>query len=373
MSEINVISTTQRLIVDPASYSVSIIQTGPMGPAGPKGDTGDPGGPVGPKGDKGDPGPAGPTGATGATGPKGDKGDTGPQGSTGATGSPGPSGGTGPKGDQGVQGIQGPPGPQGPKGDQGTPGTPGGPPGPEGPMGPQGPPGEPGEGGGTVGVVYSHHDWNTYNTPGFYSVDNANGPNAPLFDWLSGTSGILQVLAGGASDTIGVVYAQHFIRSDGMVYARTATVWEGEIGWGDWHVVALPWNDWSIQGFVPVVQNSNGGMSWRYPYIFSPNTPASAFMTSFKIDLTMVGASLSVAGTAANVITVPGSLDWDIWPAGISVKIRNEGTGLWTVAAESGSALKIPAGKTAKFRAENSTITLTRHGGNNWWLEGDLA
>jgi hypothetical protein len=35
MSEINVISTTQKIIVDPASYSVSVIYTGPAGPTGP--------------------------------------------------------------------------------------------------------------------------------------------------------------------------------------------------------------------------------------------------------------------------------------------------------------------------------------------------
>jgi hypothetical protein len=370
MSEINVISTTQRLIVDPASYSVSIIQTGPMGPAGPKGDQGDAGGPMGPAGPTGATGPAGPQGPVGPGGPKGDKGDTGAQGQTGGTGPQGVSGPSGPKGDKGDQGIQGPQGQTGPPGPKGDPGTPGGPP---GPAGPEGPPGPAGEGGGKQDVLYVGHDWDTYIEPGFYSVDNANGPNAPLFDWLSGTSGVLQVLVGGVSDTIGPLYAQHFIRQDGMIYARVASVWEGEIGWGDWHVVSLPWNDWSIQGFVPTVQNSEGGMSWRYPYILHPNTPASAFMTSFKIDLTMVGASLAVAGTAANVITVPGSLDWNIWPAGISVKIRNEGTGLWTVAAESGSALKVPTGKTAKFRAENSTIILTRHGGNNWFVEGDLA
>jgi hypothetical protein len=40
MSEINVISTTQKIIVDPASYSVSVIYTGPAGPAGPPGPPG---------------------------------------------------------------------------------------------------------------------------------------------------------------------------------------------------------------------------------------------------------------------------------------------------------------------------------------------
>lgn len=37
MSEINVISRTQTIIVDPASSSVAVINAGPMGPAGPPG------------------------------------------------------------------------------------------------------------------------------------------------------------------------------------------------------------------------------------------------------------------------------------------------------------------------------------------------
>ena len=37
MSDINVISRTQRIIVDPASSSVAVISVGPMGPGGPIG------------------------------------------------------------------------------------------------------------------------------------------------------------------------------------------------------------------------------------------------------------------------------------------------------------------------------------------------
>ena len=44
MSEINVISRTQRIIVEPASRSVAVINAGPGGPAGPGG-TGEPGPP----------------------------------------------------------------------------------------------------------------------------------------------------------------------------------------------------------------------------------------------------------------------------------------------------------------------------------------
>lgn len=38
MSEINVISRTQRIIVDPASSSVAVINVGPAGPGGPMGE-----------------------------------------------------------------------------------------------------------------------------------------------------------------------------------------------------------------------------------------------------------------------------------------------------------------------------------------------
>jgi len=68
MGEINVLSRTQVINVDPASGNVSVTNAGPQGPAGPSG------GPPGPTG------PAGATGATGATGPMGPPGPTGPTG-----------------------------------------------------------------------------------------------------------------------------------------------------------------------------------------------------------------------------------------------------------------------------------------------------
>jgi hypothetical protein len=43
MSEINVVSTTQRIVVDPFSSAVAVINAGPMGPAGPPGQVGPPG------------------------------------------------------------------------------------------------------------------------------------------------------------------------------------------------------------------------------------------------------------------------------------------------------------------------------------------
>jgi hypothetical protein len=38
MSEINVLSSTQKIIVDPASSSVAVINAGPIGPGGPIGE-----------------------------------------------------------------------------------------------------------------------------------------------------------------------------------------------------------------------------------------------------------------------------------------------------------------------------------------------
>jgi hypothetical protein len=65
MAEINVLSKTQTIVVDPFSGSVSIINAGPPGPAGVEGVPGPPGpeGPPGPSG--GPPGPTGPTGPSG--------------------------------------------------------------------------------------------------------------------------------------------------------------------------------------------------------------------------------------------------------------------------------------------------------------------
>lgn len=50
MTEVNTTSRTQRIIVDPASYAVSIIYAGAPGPPGP----------AGPEGPQGPPGTAGP-------------------------------------------------------------------------------------------------------------------------------------------------------------------------------------------------------------------------------------------------------------------------------------------------------------------------
>ena len=95
--EINVISRTQVIVVEPTTSSVAVINAGPVGPVGPGG---------------GAAGPQGPQGLQGPQGPKGDTGVAGPQGPVGATGDTGPSG-----------GPPGPAGPQGPKGDTGSPGT----------------------------------------------------------------------------------------------------------------------------------------------------------------------------------------------------------------------------------------------------------
>ncbi|MET0787497.1 MAG: hypothetical protein ABWY25_12425 [Paenisporosarcina sp.] len=69
MSEVNVISRTQKIIVDSPSKSVAIIYSGPVGPQGPPGESGE-----------GIPGPEGPEGPAGPTGPQGPEGDPGPAG-----------------------------------------------------------------------------------------------------------------------------------------------------------------------------------------------------------------------------------------------------------------------------------------------------
>lgn len=131
-SELDVISRTQIVNVEPASATVSIINAGPAGAPGPPGGPQGPAGPVGPQGIQGFPGATGPAGPMGPIGLPGPTGLTGSAGATGPQGPPGPTGATGPQGPGG--GSAGPPGPQGP---QGIPGTPG-PAGADGPPGPQG-------------------------------------------------------------------------------------------------------------------------------------------------------------------------------------------------------------------------------------------
>jgi hypothetical protein len=144
MSDVTVISKTQRIIVNPATAaiqvvpadlqqivvnpatsSVSVINAGPIGPRGPVGG-------VGPQGVIGLTGPTGAAstvpGPTGAIGPQGVIGLTGPTGAAstvpGPTGAastvPGPTGPTGPQGVIGLTGPTGPtstvPGPTGPTG-----------------------------------------------------------------------------------------------------------------------------------------------------------------------------------------------------------------------------------------------------------------
>lgn len=65
--EINVLSRTQTILVEPTSRSVSIIYAGPPGPAGEQGEEGD----AGPQGDVGPVGPVGPIGPQGEPGQPG--------------------------------------------------------------------------------------------------------------------------------------------------------------------------------------------------------------------------------------------------------------------------------------------------------------
>lgn len=148
MSDIVVISQTQRIVVDPATQVISIINAGPQGPGGPEGVQGE----IGPQGEQGIQGEVGPQGIQGIQGIQGDQGpqgDIGPQGNQGIQGVQGDQG---PQGDQGIPGIQGETGPQGiqgiqgPQGDQGIQGLTG----PEGPQGIQGIQGEIGD----TGVIF---------------------------------------------------------------------------------------------------------------------------------------------------------------------------------------------------------------------------
>lgn len=107
MSDVIVQSTSQTIVVDPATKRIDIIRSGPIGPGGPPGA----GGTVGPTG------PAGPVGATGATGPQGPQGE---QGEPGVSDIPGPPGPQGPIGSTGPPGPTGPPGADGADGEDGT-------------------------------------------------------------------------------------------------------------------------------------------------------------------------------------------------------------------------------------------------------------
>ena len=77
-------TATQKIIVEPNSGSIRIVQAGPIGPSGVPGSAG-PAGPTGPAGTTGAAGP------TGLTGPAGTTGAAGPTGLTGATGPVGPT------------------------------------------------------------------------------------------------------------------------------------------------------------------------------------------------------------------------------------------------------------------------------------------
>jgi len=99
MSDVTVIARTQRIIVNPFSSAVAVINAGPMGPTGPIGPSGGPVGPEGPEGPAGADGADGAAGPTGATGPVGPIGATGPAGAIGPAGPVGPALADGNKGD----------------------------------------------------------------------------------------------------------------------------------------------------------------------------------------------------------------------------------------------------------------------------------
>lgn len=188
MSALNIISKTQKIIVEPTTRSVSVISAGTIGPRGETGATG-------PQGPQGEPGPIGATGPSGTSitikgsdtyanvialpDPEvgdlwiltddsggGNAGDglmweggtwlnTGPV--RGPEGPQGPAGADGVDGLDGADGAQGPPGPQGPQGDVG-------PPGPEGPQGPTG------EAGTWIGTQIAYDGLGTYDPNIIYMI-----------------------------------------------------------------------------------------------------------------------------------------------------------------------------------------------------------
>lgn len=188
MSMLQVISRTQKIIVEPATRSVSVISAGAVGPRGATGATG----PTGPMG------PPGPVGATGPSGtaitirgsdtyanvtaiPDPDTGDLWIL----TDDSGGGNAGDGLMWDGGdwinVGPVRGPEGPEGPQGEQGEPGVDGidgtngvdgatGPAGPTGPTGPEGPQGEPGIAGTWIGSQAEYDSLGSYDSDIIYMI-----------------------------------------------------------------------------------------------------------------------------------------------------------------------------------------------------------
>lgn len=185
MSEVSIVSRTQKIIVEPYTRAVSIISAGAPGPRGPAGANGAPGAT----------GPPGPVGATGASGTaitiKGSDtyahviatagptaGDLWILTDSSVGGDPGDGLmwdgsnwiNTGPvRGPQGDTGPEGPTGPAGPTGDTGAEG-PTGPEGPAGATGPHGPKGDTGDNGVWVGTQAEYDALGTYNEDVLYAI-----------------------------------------------------------------------------------------------------------------------------------------------------------------------------------------------------------
>lgn len=80
MSEVNSLTRSQIIIVEPTSESVAVVSAGPIGPRGYTGPEGAPSTVPGPKGDTGDTGPQGQQGIQGIQGIQGEQGIQGPPG-----------------------------------------------------------------------------------------------------------------------------------------------------------------------------------------------------------------------------------------------------------------------------------------------------
>ncbi|MBK8211299.1 MAG: hypothetical protein IPK78_16425 [Rhodospirillales bacterium] len=93
--------------------------------------------------------------------------------------------------------------------------------------------------------------------------------------------------------------------------------------------------------------------------------------TSYTLALTDNNRLLDHANASAITVTVPTNSSV-AFPLGARIEIAQTGAGQITVSG-AGITLRLPAGKQAKTRLQNSIIALTKRNTDEWILSGDLA
>jgi hypothetical protein len=114
------------------------------------------------------------------------------------------------------------------------------------------------------------------------------------------------------------------------------------------------------------VDNTSDQTKYLNEYITDSTTSRTISSATDKFKL------IEFTNSGAISITIPNDTQDSGWPVGVSLEIRQAGTGQITVGKDAAVTLNSPEGQ-LKTRVQWSSVMLEKRGANSWLLTGDTT